>query len=137
MKRLMLSLAVLAFSTAAYADPRSPQQLGELWVKAIQAHSTDQLQPLIHPGCKNGVIKPAILNRMVAGDVAPRYTFSTSEIGPREALEKIFLVIPEKNLLLTYDVTTPEEKKQYGMGKGFPIARADDGSWYFAICAKQ
>ena len=37
--------------------------------------------------------------------------------------------------LIKYRMSTPAEKEKYGLGKGFPIAKAS-GEWFFVICAK-
>ena len=49
--------------------------------------------------------------------------------------EKIDEVVPEKQLNIKFRTNTPEERAKYGLGKGFPIAKAAD-EWFFVICMK-
>ena len=46
------------------------------------------------------------------------------------------LVRPTKNLVIHYVTATDDEKRHFGVGKGFPIAQKGD-QWYFAVCAKK
>ena len=50
-------------------------------------------------------------------------------------LEKIYQVVPENQLTLKFLTDTPDDKAKYGLGKGFPIAKAS-GEWFFVICLK-
>ena len=72
---------------------------------------------------------------MVQGGLPDTYEIETRELGPREELQRIYQVVPDKQLNLKYRTNTPEEKARYGPGKGFPIARAS-GEWFFVICVK-
>ena len=58
-----------------------------------------------------------------------------SFVGKRAALEKTYEVIPDLQLDIKYQITTPAEKARYGLGRGFPIAKAA-GEWFFVICLK-
>ena len=136
----LLVIAILSLSTSAFAQTiataATPEALGKLWAHAIQQDSTDELKPLLHPGCTQGDIKSAILNRMVSGGLPANYTFEVEDMTtPAEQLDKIFLVRPEKNLIIHYLTSNEDDKHRYGIGKGFPIAQKD-GRWYFAICKK-
>jgi len=72
---------------------------------------------------------------MVQDGLPERYGIETSALGPRAELEKVYEVVPENQLNLKYLTNTPEEKARYGLGKGFPIAKAS-GEWFFVICTK-
>jgi hypothetical protein len=140
MKSLLVAL-LITVSTAAHAeiipDTSTPDALGKAWATAIQDNSTDELKRLLHPDCAKGEIKPAILSRMVSGGLPPAYTIDSEDMTtPTEQLDRVFLVRPTKNLLIHYVTANDDDKRKYGMGKGFPIAQKD-GSWYFAVCAKK
>ena len=72
---------------------------------------------------------------MVQGGLPETYEIETKELGPRPELEKIYQVVPEKQLNIKYRANSPEDRAKYGLGKGFPIAKAS-GEWFFVICAK-
>ena len=69
---------------------------------------------------------------MVGGGLPEVYDIETRELGPRAELEKVYEVVPEKQLNIKFRT---EDKAKYGLGKGFPIARASD-DWFFVICIK-
>jgi hypothetical protein len=71
--------------------------------------------------------------RMVAGGLPETYEIETRELGSRAALEKVYEVVPEKQLNMKFRTNT--ERAKYGLGKGFPIAKAS-GEWFFVICMK-
>ncbi len=125
---------VLTSQAASAAQP-TPEELARLWVEAIREDSTAKIRALIHPACPQNSISPEILARMVQGGLPESYQIETSELGPREELQRIYQVVPGKQLNLKYRTSTPEEKARYGLGKGFPIARAS-GDWFFVICVK-
>ena len=72
---------------------------------------------------------------MVGGGLPEAYEIETKELGPRVELEKVYEVVPEKQLNIKFRTNTPEERAKYGLGKGFPIAKAS-GEWFFVICMK-
>jgi hypothetical protein len=90
---------------------------------------------LVHPACPQKSISPEILARMVGGGLPETYEVETRELGPRAELERIYEVIPEKQLNIRFRTNSAEDKTKYGLGKGFPIARAS-GEWFFVICLK-
>lgn len=140
MKSMLFALLV-SISTVTYAaEPppvaMTPEGLGKLWAHAIHKNSVDELKPLLHPDCAKGTTSPAILKRMVSGGLAPNYSFTVEDMNaPAEQLDKVFLVRPEKTLIIHYDTSNDDDKRRYGVGKGFPIARKD-GHWYFDVCKK-
>jgi hypothetical protein len=131
----ILGLSMVCFSLGASASQQTPEELARLWVEAIKANSTAKIRPLIHPACPQNSISPEILARLVQGGLPERYEIETKALGPRAELEKIYEVVPENQLNIKYLTNTPEEKARYGLGKGFPIARAS-GEWFFVICTK-
>jgi hypothetical protein len=134
--RSILSLCGIAFFLhGASASQRTPEDLARLWVEAIKAGSVAKIRPLVHPACPQKSISPEILARMVEGGLPETYEIETSELGPRAELERIYEVVPEKQLNIKYRATTAEDKAKYGLGKGFPIAKAS-GEWFFVICIK-
>lgn len=114
---------------------QTPEALGKLWVEAIKTHSVEKIKPLIHPHCPRDSVKLNILERMVDGELPHQFTIETTELGPKNLLEKIYIVIPDKQLNLKFITKTPAEKKRFGLGKGFPITKLKD-LWFFAICSK-
>jgi hypothetical protein len=123
------------FSQRTFASQQTPEELARLWVDAIKENSTTKIRALIHPGCPQNSISPEILARMVQGGLPETYEIETRELGARAELQKIYEVVPEKQLAIKYRTNTPEEKARYGLGKAFPIANAA-GDWFFVICAK-
>jgi len=105
------------------------------WVEAIKANSPARIRLLVHPACPQDSISPEILARMVEGGLPETYEIETRELGPRADLEKVYAVVPEKQLNIKFRTNTPEDKAKYGPGKGFPIAKAS-GEWFFVICMK-
>ena len=132
---ILVGCCMVLSSQGASAAQRTPEDLARLWVEAIKENSTTKIRALIHPTCPQNSISPEILARMVQGGLPEAYQIETSELGPREELQRIYQVVPDKQLNLKYRTNTPEEKARYGLGKGFPIARASDG-WFFVICLK-
>ena len=136
----LLAVALLTISTAAHADifdTTTTDGLGKAWAKAIQDNSTDELKPLLHPDCAKFNTPSAVLTRMVSGGLPPAYTFSTMEVpGTPEQLDKTFGVRPTQQLVINYMAANDDDKRRYGIGKGFPIAQKD-GHWYFTVCKKQ
>jgi hypothetical protein len=122
-------------SQGALAFQQTPEELAQLWLEAIKTSSTAKIRPLIHPACPQNSISPEILARMVQGGLPETYEIETKELGPRAELEKIYQVVPEKQLNIKYRTNSPEDRARYGLGKGFPIAKAS-GEWFFVICAK-
>ena len=131
----IMGVCIVHFSQAALAAQRTPEDLALLWVEAIKANSTVKIRPLIHPACPQNSISPDNLARMVGGGLPETYEIETRELGPRVELEKIYEVVPEKQLNIKFRTNTPEERAKYGLGKGFPIAKASD-EWFFVICMK-
>jgi hypothetical protein len=123
------------FAQTASASQRTPEELAQSWIEAIKANSTEKVRPLIHPACPQDSISPEILVRMVQGGLPRTYDVEVKEIGSRAQLEKIYQVVPERQLSIKYRTDSPEERAQYGLGKGFPIAKAS-GEWFFVICIK-
>jgi hypothetical protein len=123
------------FSQGASAAQQTPEDLAQLWIAAIKENSTARIRPLIHPACPQDSITPEILARMVGGGLPETYDIETRELGPRAELEKVYAVVPENQLNIRFRTSTPEDKAKYGLGKGFPIARAS-GTWFFVICLK-
>jgi hypothetical protein len=122
-------------SQGALASQQTPEELAQLWLEAIKTSSTAKIRPLIHPACPQNSISPEILARMVQGGLPETYEIETKELGPRAELEKIYQVVPEKQLNIKYRTNSPEDRTRYGLGKGFPIAKAS-GEWFFVVCAK-
>jgi hypothetical protein len=132
---LIPAICSVVFSQAAVASQQTPEDLAQLWIDAIKANSTTQILPLIHPACPESSIAPAILARMVEGGMPEKYEIETKDLGPQAELEKIYAIVPDKQLIIRFKGDTPEEKAKYGLGKGFPIARMS-GEWFFVICTK-
>ncbi len=105
------------------AAQQTPEDLAQLWIEAIKENSTARIRSLIHPACPQNSITPEILARMVGGGLPETYDIETRELGPRAELEKVYAVVPEKQLNIRFKTSTPEDKAKYGLGKGFPIAR--------------
>ena len=136
MIRAILSAGcVVGLSQRALAFQPTPEDLARLWIEAIAANSAEKIRPLIHPACPQNSISPDTLARMVQGRLPQTYDIETRELGPRAELEKVYQVVPDRQLTIKYRTTTPEEKAKYGLGKGFPIAQAS-GQWFFVICPK-
>jgi hypothetical protein len=121
---------------AQEAHQETPEALGQLWVAAIKAHSVEMINPLIHPNCPKESIKPQVLKRMVEGDLPAEYVITPVKLGSTRVLEKIYYVVPDMQLNIKYVTKTKEEKKKFGLGKGFPIA-SFNGKWFFTICTKK
>jgi hypothetical protein len=121
---------IVYLSNAASASQQTPEDLARLWVEAIKANSTAKIRPLVHPECPQKSISSEILARMVGGGLPETYEIETRELGPRAELERIYEVIPEKQLNIRYWTNSAEEKANYGLGKGFPIARASGESGF-------
>jgi hypothetical protein len=132
---ILIACWMVYFSQAALASQQTPEQLARLWLEAIKTSSTEKIRSLIHPACPQNSISPEILGRMVRGGLPETYEIETKELGPRAELEKIYQVVPEKQLNIKYRTSSPEELAKYGLGKGFPIAKAS-GEWFFVICVK-
>jgi hypothetical protein len=126
---------IACFSQASPATQQTPEDLAQLWIEAIKANSTAEIRRLIHPGCPQTSVTPEILARMVGGGLPATYDIESRELGPRAELEKIYEVVPDRQLTIKYRTSTPAEKEKYGLGKGFPIAKAA-GGWFFVICLK-
>jgi hypothetical protein len=139
-KSLLLAISALTAAvvvgtpTALYAQ-ESPDDLAALWIVAIKAHSTTKIMPLIHPGCSKENIQTNILERMIDGDLPAEVTISTTMLGNKAALEKIYEIIPAMQLNLQYITHSKEERAKYGTGKGFPIS-LHNSKWFFVICTK-
>lgn len=133
MKRILYVLIAFA-ATVAFAQ-QTPEMLGQLWIEAIRANSIEKIRPLIHPNCPKDSMKPYLLERMVDGDLPPQFIIETRELGPKPQLEKVYIVIPDKQLNINYITKTKDERKKFGLGKGFPIAKLNN-HWFFAICTK-
>ena len=131
----ILLLCTVSVSQAAVASPQTPEILARSWVDAIKENSTAKMRALVHPACPQSSISPEILARMVQGGMPEKYEIETRPLGPRAELEKVYQVVPDAQLTLKFLTNTPEDKARYGLGKGFPIAKASDG-WFFVICAK-
>jgi hypothetical protein len=131
----ILLLCTVSVSRAALAAQQTPEDLARAWVDAIKATSTEKMRPLIHPACPQSAITLEILARMVQGGLPAKYEIETRPLGARAELEKIYQVVPENQLTLKFLTETAEEKAKYGLGKGFPIAKAS-GEWFFVICLK-
>jgi hypothetical protein len=69
-------------------------------------------------------ISPEILAGMVEGGLPEIYEIETRELGRRAELERIYEVVPEKQLNIKYRPNTAEDKAKYGLGKGFSTAKA-------------
>jgi len=132
---ILVGCCMVLSSQGASATQPTPEELARRWVEAIKENSTARIRALIHPACPQNSISPEILARMVQGGLPETYQIETSELGPREELQRIYQVVPDKQLNIKYRTNTPEEKARYGLGKGFPIARAS-GEWFFVICVK-
>jgi hypothetical protein len=130
-----LGICIGCLSQEVPAAQQTPEDLAQLWIEAIKENSTARIRPLIHPGCPQNSISPEILARMVGGGLPEAYDIETRELGPRAELEKVYEVVPEKQLNIRFRTSTPEDTAKYGVGKGFPIARASE-AWFFAICLK-
>lgn len=130
-----IACCMVYFSQAVLASQQTPEELARLWLEAIKTNSTEKVRPLIHPACPQGSISPEILGRMVQGGLPQVYEIETKDLGPRAELEKIYHVVPDKQLNIKFRTNSPDEKAKYGLGKGFPIAQAS-GEWFFVICVK-
>ena len=135
MKRIFSTLILFSFSAILASAQQTPESLGQLWVEAIKEHSIERIKLLVHPNCPNDSVKNNILERMVSGELPLQFIFETTELGPKSQLEKVYIVIPDKQLNIKYITKTKEEKMKFGMGKGFPIAKLND-RWFFTICTK-
>ena len=131
----ILCICLLYFSQRASASPQTPEELARSWIEAIKENSTAKMRALVHPACPQSSITPEILARMVQGGLPEKYGIETRPLGPRAELEKVYQVVPDSQLTLKFMTDTPEDKAKYGLGKGFPIAKASDG-WFFVICPK-
>jgi hypothetical protein len=131
----MLLLCALSVSQGALALQQTPEDLARAWVEAIKENSTAKMRALVHPACPQNSITPEMLARMVQGGLPEEYETETRPLGPRAELEKIYQVVPDSQLTLKFLINTPEDKAKYGLGKGFPIAKAS-GEWFFVICLK-
>jgi hypothetical protein len=134
-RSILGACCIMYFSQGASASQQTPEDLARLWVEAIKENSTARIRQLIHPACPQNSISPEILARMVQGGLPEAYEIETRELGPRAELEKIYEVVPDKQLNIKYRTNSPEDKAKYGLGKGFPIAKAL-GEWFFVICTK-
>jgi hypothetical protein len=132
---IFVACCMVYLSQGALASQQTPEELARLWLEAIKTSSTAKIRPLIHPACPQKSISPEILGRMVQGGLPETYEIETKELGPRAELEKIYQVVPEKQLNIKYRTNSPGDRAKYGLGKGFPIAKAS-GEWFFVICAK-
>jgi hypothetical protein len=132
---ILVVCCIAGFSKVAPASQQTPEDLAQLWIEAIKANSTAGIRRLIHPGCPPTSISPEILARMVGGGLPEAYDIESRELGPHAELEKIYQVVPDRQLTIKYRTNTPAEKEKYGLGKGFPIAKAA-GEWFFVICLK-
>ena len=132
---ILIACCMAHLPQGALASQQTPEELAQLWLEAIKTSSTAKIRPLIHPACPQNSISPEILERMVQGGLPETYEIETKELGPRAELEKIYQVVPEKQLNIKYRTNSPEDRARYGLGKGFPIAKAS-GEWFFVICAK-
>ena len=130
-----LCICTLSLSQRVLASQQSPEDLAKSWVEAIKENSTAKMRALVHPACPQSAITPEILARMVQGGMPEKYAIETRPLGPRAELEKIYQVVPDSQLTLRFESGTPEEKAKYGLGKGFPIAKAS-GEWFFVVCLK-
>jgi hypothetical protein len=126
---------ITCFSLSAFASQQTPEDLAQLWIEAIKANSTAAIRRLIHPGCPQSSVTPEILARMIGGGLPATYDIESRELGPRAELERIYEVVPDRQLTIKYRTNTPAEKEKYGLGKGFPIAKAA-GEWFFVVCRK-
>ena len=131
----ILLLCTVSVSQRALATQQTPEDLARAWVEAIKENSTAKMRALVHPACPQGAIAPEILARMVQGGLPEKYEIETWPLGPRTELEKVYQVVPDSQLTLKFLTDTPEDKARYGLGKGFPIAKAA-GGWFFVICLK-
>jgi hypothetical protein len=131
----ILLLCTVSVSQEALASQQTPEELAGSWVEAIRENSTAKMRPLVHPACPQSAISPEILARMVQGGLPAKYEIETRPLGARAELEKIYQVVPDNQLTLKFLTDTPEDKAKYGLGKGFPIAKAS-GEWFFVICLK-
>jgi hypothetical protein len=52
-----------------------------------------------------------------------------------EDLALLWVEAIKTNSTIKIRPNTPEERAKYGLGKGFPIAKAS-GGWFFVICMK-
>jgi hypothetical protein len=138
-KNLRRACSILLLCTVsvshALAAQQTPEDLARAWVEAIKENSTAKMRALVHPACPQSAITPEILARMVQGGLPEKYEIETRPLGPRVELEKIYQVVPDSQLTLKFLTNTPEDKARYGLGKGFPIAKAPEG-WFFVICLK-
>jgi len=132
---ILIAGCAVHFSQTASASQQTPEELAQLWLDAIKTGSTTKIRSLIHPACPQNSISPEILARMVQGGLPETYEIETKELGPRAELEKIYQVVPERQLNIRYRTSSPEDRAKYGLGKGFPIARAS-GEWFFVVCTK-
>jgi len=136
MKFLIPVLITLTAQAATKTTAQStPKQLGEMWVSAIKTAKADKIRPLIHPACPKESVSEEIVKRMAAGPLPSEYKFETVELGEKDVLRKIYAVAPDKQLNLKYMSRSSEERKKFGLGKGYPIARKG-GKWYFVVCGK-
>jgi hypothetical protein len=131
----ILCICTMYFSQGASASQQTPEDLARSWVEAIKANSTAKMRALIHPACPQNSISPEILARMVQGGLPEKYEIETRPLGPRAELEKVYEVVPDIQLTIKFLTNAPEDKARYGLGKGFPIAKAA-GEWFFVICLK-
>lgn len=134
--RILFLVFTMFICRAESTAQQTPETLAQKWVAAIREHSLEKLIPLIHPNCPKDSLESEILERMIAGELPKNFRIEIKDLGPIEALEKVYLVTPSKQLNLRYITSSIDEKKKYGLGKGYPIAE-DKGQWYFTVCAKK
>src|ERR1700676_1430132 len=126
---ISIACCMVYFSQAALASQQTPEELARLGPRGIKNSPTAKIRPFIHAACPQNSISPEILGRMVQGGLPEAYEIETKELGPRAELEKIYQVFPEKQLNIKYRTNSPEDRARYGLGKGFPIAKAS-GEWF-------
>jgi hypothetical protein len=131
----ILLLCTVSVPRGALASQQTPEELARSWIEAIRENSTAKMRALVHPACPQSSITPEMLARMVQGGLPEKYEIETRPLGPRAELEKVYQVVPDSQLTLKFLTNTPEDKARYGLGKGFPIAKAS-GEWFFVICLK-
>jgi hypothetical protein len=128
-------VSIFLASSAHSQDRRTPELLGKIWAENIREHSIEKMKSLIHPQCSVNHVKEDILKRMVDGKLSPAYTIETRALGSREALAKVYEVVPDMQLNIMSNAHTDKEKEIYGLGWGFPIAQYK-GQWFFVLCIK-
>ena len=135
-KATMALSLIHAFNQQATAMP-TPDDLGQAWVKAIEAREPDKLVALAHPGCSRAMADERTLAKLAGGALPENYHVKVTPLTASVAtLNRNYAVLPTHQLDIVYDTKTPQERAKYGAGKSLPIAE-QNGQWYLVLCPRR